>query len=187
MTASPQLTNETIVQLLQDNGISWKIYVHPDASGCATPSCLYGESYLNQFTYGKYVLDNMPNQFAPTTQLMTDIQNGTLPQVSFIEPAGYVGLDEHPTDTDVTNAPNVQAGAAYVESIVDGLMAARHGRTRSLSSPMTRAAGSMTTCRRTSPPPPTASSIRPIRQARTFPQIIRARSAASLSLASGCR
>ena len=119
---SPQLTNETIVQLLQDNGISWKIYVHPDASGCATPSCLYGESYLNQFTYGKYVLDNMPNQFAPTTQLMSDIQNGTLPQVSFIEPAGYVGLDEHPTDTDVTNAPNVQAGAAYVESIVDGLM-----------------------------------------------------------------
>src|SRR6266704_1835466 len=119
---SPQLTNETIVQLLQDNGISWKIYVHPDASGCATPSCLYGESYLNQFIYGKYVLDNMPNQFAPTTQLMSDIQNGTLPQVSFIEPAGYVGLDEHPTDTDVTNAPNVQAGAAYVESIVDGLM-----------------------------------------------------------------
>src|SRR5438552_18654529 len=98
------------------------VYVHPDASGCATPSCLYGESYLNQFTYGKYVLDNMPNQFAPTTQLMTDFQSGTLPQVSFIEPAGYVGLDEHPTDTDVTNAPNVQAGAAYVESIVDGLM-----------------------------------------------------------------
>jgi phospholipase C len=120
---SPQLTNETIVQLLQDKGISWKIYVHPDASGCVTPSCLYADSYLNQFTYGKYVLDNMPNQFASTTQLMTDIQSGTLPQVAFIEPAGYVGLDEHPTDTDVTNAPNVQSGAAYVESIVDALMA----------------------------------------------------------------
>jgi phospholipase C len=119
---SPPLTNETIFELLQDNGISWKIYVHPDASGCTTPSCLSAESYLNQFTYGQYVLNNLPNQFASTTQLMADIQNGTLPQVSFIEPAGYVGLDEHPTDSDVTSAPNVQVGAAYVESIVDALM-----------------------------------------------------------------
>jgi phospholipase C len=53
---------------------------------------------------------------------MSDIHNGTLPQVSFIEPAGYVGLDEHPSDTDVTDAPNVQVGAAYVKSIVDTLM-----------------------------------------------------------------
>jgi phospholipase C len=120
---SAPLPNQTIFQLLQDNNVSWKIYIHPDASGCVTPSCLAPYSYLNQFSYFKVVLNNMPNQFASTTQLMSDINNGTLPQVSFIEPAGYVGLDEHATDSDVPNAPNVQSAAAYVQSIVDSLMA----------------------------------------------------------------
>jgi phospholipase C len=120
---SQPLTNQTIFQLLQNNNISWKIYIHPDTTGCSTPGCLYGYSYLTQFAYAQFVITNMPNHFASTAQLMTDIQNGTLPQVSFIEPAGYVGLDEHPTGTDVTNAPNVQAGAHYVQSIIDGLMA----------------------------------------------------------------
>ena len=120
---SPQLTDETIIQLLQDNGISWKIYVHPDASGCATPSCLYAQSYINQFTYGSFILNTMPNQFASTTQLVTDMQNGILPQVAFVEPASEVALDEHPSDDDVTNPPNVQSGALYVEGFVDALMA----------------------------------------------------------------
>ncbi|HEU5335739.1 MAG TPA: alkaline phosphatase family protein [Terriglobales bacterium] len=120
---SPQLTNETIIQLLQDNGISWKIYVHPDKNGCATPSCLYAQSYLNQFTYGQYVINHMPNKFAPTAQLMTDIQNGTLPQVAFVEPASEVALDEHSSDDDVAGAPNVQSGSAYVASFINTLMA----------------------------------------------------------------
>jgi phospholipase C len=121
-TNSPPLTSETIVQLLQDNSIGWKIYVHPDASGCSTLSCLYNHSYLSQFTYGKFVLNNLPNQFASTTQLINDMQNGTLPQVSFIEPAGDAGLDEHSATSDA-NAPNVQAGAAFVQNLVDTLMA----------------------------------------------------------------
>jgi phospholipase C len=120
---SPQLTAEPIVQMLQDHGISWKIYVHPDKNGCATPSCLYAQSYLNQFTYGQYVIGHMPNQFASTTQLMSDIQNGTLPQVAFVEPASEVALDEHSSDDDVTNPPTVQSGAAYVSSFVNALMA----------------------------------------------------------------
>jgi phospholipase C len=120
---SPQLTDETIIQLLQDNGITWKIYVHPDGSGCATPSCLYKQSYLNQFAYGQYVINHMPNQFASTTQLMSDIQNGTLPQVAFVEPASEVALDEHATSVDVSDPPNVQSGAAYVSSFVNALMA----------------------------------------------------------------
>ena len=119
---SPQLTSETIIQLLQDHGISWKIYVHPDARGCATPSCLYAQSYLNQFAYGQYVINHMPNQFAPTTQLMSDITNGTLPQVAFVEPASEVALDEHSSDDDVTNPPNVQSGAAYVSGFINALM-----------------------------------------------------------------
>jgi phospholipase C len=118
---SPQLTSETIIQLLQDHGISWKIYVHPNPQGCATPSCLYAQSYLNQFTYGQYVINHMPNQFASTTQLMSDIKNGTLPQVVFVEPASEVALDEHATGEDVTDPPNVQSGAAYVSSFINAL------------------------------------------------------------------
>ena len=118
----PPLTNQTIFQLLQNHGVSWKIYVHPDGSGCATPSCLYAQSYLNQFSYGQYVINHTPNQFVPISQLLSDMQNGTLPQVAFVEPAGEVGLDEHPSDDDVTNPPNVQAGAAYVANIVNTLM-----------------------------------------------------------------
>ena len=121
-TGSPPLTAETIFQLMQDNGISWKIYVHPDSSGCTTTSCLYSHSYLNQFTYGKFVLNNLPNQYATTAQLLTDMQNGTLPQVSFVEPAGYVGLDEHSPTVDGLSQESVQLGAAYVESMVNTLM-----------------------------------------------------------------
>lgn len=121
--SSSAVTNPTIFQLLEQNGITWKIYIHPDATGCSTPSCLAPYSYLNAFTYYQYVLNNMPNRFAPISQLLSDMQNGTLPQVSFVEPAGYVALDEHPSDDDVTNAPNLQAGAAYVANIINTLMA----------------------------------------------------------------
>ena len=119
---SPLLTSKTIFELMQNNDISWKIYVHPDSTGCTTPSCLAKYSYLNQFTYNRYVLNNLPNQFAPTAQLMSDMQNGTLPQVSFLEPAGYVGLDEHSNDTDILQPPSVQTGANYIAGIVNTLM-----------------------------------------------------------------
>ena len=128
-SGSPQLTGETIFQLMQDHNVSWKIYVHPDPnstpSNCATPQCLAPKSYLNQWTYYQYVLNNLPNQFASTAQLTSDIQNGTLPQVSFLEPAGYAGLDEHASDNDVPGpqAPNVQAGAKYISGIINTLMA----------------------------------------------------------------
>lgn len=122
-TNSPPLTAQTIFQLMQNNSVTWKIYVHPDSSGCTTASCLYSHSYLSQFTYGQTVLNTLPNQLAPTSQLLTDMQNGTLPQVSFIEPAGYVGFDEHSPTADLTGAATIQAGAVYVQSLVDALMA----------------------------------------------------------------
>ena len=124
-SGSLRLTGKTIFELMQDNNVSWKIYIHPDSTGCTTPQCLAPYSYLNQWTYYQYVLKNLPNQFASTTQLTSDIQNGTLPQVSFLEPAGYVGLDEHASDNDVPGpqAPNVQAGAKYISGIINTLMA----------------------------------------------------------------
>ncbi|MBV9342149.1 MAG: hypothetical protein JO159_14850 [Acidobacteria bacterium] len=122
--SSGQLSNQTIFQLLDQAGISWKIYIHPDASGCTSPSCLFPYSYFSQFTYSQTVLNNTPSRFASTIQLMNDMQNGTLPQVAFIEPAGYVGLDEHPTIVD-TGGASVQAGAGYVAGIANGLMSSQ--------------------------------------------------------------
>lgn len=122
LQANEHLTSEPIFQLLQDNGVSWKIYVAPDKTGCTTQSCLSDHSYLKQFSYNNYVLANLPNAYSTTDQLLTDMQNGTLPQVAYVEPAGYLGLDEHPTGTDVTGGPNVQAGAKYISGIINALM-----------------------------------------------------------------
>jgi phospholipase C len=120
---SPALSGSpTIFERLDDNKISWKIYVHQPANPCSTPGCLEGYSYLSQWQYAQTVLQNSPNNFQTTDQLMSDLQNGTLPQVAFIEPAGYVALDEHPTDSDAAGAPNVQNGALYVSGIINAFM-----------------------------------------------------------------
>ncbi len=124
LPTSPQLTDQTIFQLLQNNGITWKIYVHPDASGCSTTKCLYAQSYINQFTFGNTILQKYPQNLAPISQYLSDVQNGTLPQVAFIEPASVSLLDEHPADDDLpANAiPNVESGSAYAASLINALM-----------------------------------------------------------------
>jgi len=123
---STLLTAPIIFQSLQNAGITWKIYVHPDASGCTTASCLYKMSYIQNFTYGQTILNSFPQNIVSTTQFVTDAQNGTLPQFAFIEPASSVGLDEHPADTDpLPGQPaccSVQAGADYVKSLIDPVM-----------------------------------------------------------------
>jgi phospholipase C len=95
----------TIFTLLQNAGISWKVY---------TTS---GNTYLGYFGafYGKYKATHV----FPVSQYLADLQNGTLPQVAFIETgvekseeSGTSELDEHP-DT------NIQKGAAYVSSLIN--------------------------------------------------------------------
>ena len=118
----PQLSGPVIFQLLQQKGVSWKIYIHPDVSGCATASCLYAMSYVQNFMYGNTILQQFPQNIVPTSQFITDAQNGTLPQVAMIEPPSNVGLDEHPADDDSVPCCSVQAGAHFVSSLVDALM-----------------------------------------------------------------
>src|SRR5579864_5005311 len=118
----PQLSGPVIFQLLQQKGVSWKIYVHPDASGCATASCLYAMSYVQNFMYGNTILQQFPQNIVPTSQFITDAQSGTLPQVAMIEPPSNLGLDEHPADDDSVPCCSVQAGAHFVSSLVNTLM-----------------------------------------------------------------
>ncbi|HEV7522818.1 MAG TPA: alkaline phosphatase family protein [Candidatus Angelobacter sp.] len=120
---NPQLTAKTIGELMDENKITWKDYVHPlnVPNPCTTPSCLLGQSYFAQFTFGQKIVQNEPQRLATVDQFLTDANNGTLPQVSFIEPASAEGLDEHPADIG-SGAVNIQTGAKFVASLINGLM-----------------------------------------------------------------
>jgi phospholipase C len=117
-----------IFEKLQAAGITWKIYVHPVVNPtCSTTQCLYEQSYVQNFTYGPTIRDQYPQNLATTDQFITDAENGTLPQVAQIEPASEPGLDEHPSDYDPTPQQpvpccSVQAGAAFVSTLINAVM-----------------------------------------------------------------
>ena len=92
---------KTIMQLLDENHITWKDYVHPlhGPTPCTTAQCLLGQSYMAQFNYASTIVKTSRKISCPVDQFLTDANNGTLPQVVFIEPASAEGLDEHPTDS----------------------------------------------------------------------------------------
>jgi len=118
------LTATTIFQELQNAGITWKIYVNPDNTPCAsdpTPQCLLTQSYVQNFQWGQTIPANYPQSLVPISQYFTDLQNGTLPQVALIEPASAAGLDEHGSDSDPYPI-DIQLGANYVSSLINALM-----------------------------------------------------------------
>jgi phospholipase C len=118
------LTAAPIFEALQNAGISWKIYVNPDNTPCAsnpTPQCLLTLSYVQNFQWGQTIPANYPNSLVPISQYFSDLKNGTLPQVAMIEPASSAGLDEHGSDSDQFPI-NIQLGANYVSSLINALM-----------------------------------------------------------------
>ncbi|MGH9530109.1 MAG: alkaline phosphatase family protein, partial [Terriglobales bacterium] len=133
-----QIPSPIIFEELQNAGITWKVYVYPDPNphtygslSCAAndtrPQCLYQISYLHDFTYGQTIVNQYPQNIVPISQFYTDASAGTLPQVAQVEPASAVGLDEHaadfdPTPQNPTPCCSVQAGAAYVKSLIDAVM-----------------------------------------------------------------
>ena len=99
-----QINIPTIFDELQAAGITWKNYVQDYPNG----------SSLKPFpAFAKYVGTNI----VPASQYFDDLKNGTLPQVAFIERDSIDGLDEHPGQ-----GVNIQKGAAYVASLINGLM-----------------------------------------------------------------
>lgn len=109
-TCPPPLPSETIFEALDKAGISWKIY-KTDTS----PSFLGLFSYASAPGVQAKIVPVNPNYF-------NDLAAGTLPQVAMIE-AGYGnGLDEHPTGDDTKPASDIQKGAAYVSTLINGLM-----------------------------------------------------------------
>jgi phospholipase C len=110
---APPLTNKTIFELLDENNISWKVYV----TNSNSPDPLSGTLFsMYAYAHGAGL-----KNIVPATQFLTDAASGTLPQVAMIEPGyGVSDTDEHPA----TNTPggSVQRGSAYVASLINGLM-----------------------------------------------------------------
>lgn len=99
-----QINIPTIFDELEKAGVSWKNYVQDFPKG----------SSLRPFpAYSKYV----GSKIVPMSDYFSDLTNGTLPQVAFIERDSREGLDEHPGGGN-----SVQKGAAYVASILTALM-----------------------------------------------------------------
>lgn len=129
-------TATTIFQELQTAGVSWKIYVNSTATGCAGPpyqaSCLITFSYLMHFKWGQVIPQNYPNNIGSIGPLGTcggtpcdfenDLASRTLPEVVLIEPASPAALDEHGSNDDRFPV-NIQAGAKYVSSLINAVMA----------------------------------------------------------------
>ncbi len=112
--SSPPLTTKTIFDALQAAGITWKVYV-TDLTYANPPA---QDSALNFFTTaGLY-----PNNIVPVSQFLTDVANGTLPAVSYIEPGYNAGYDEHPGLDDNNPGANIQVGAQYVSTLTNALM-----------------------------------------------------------------
>ena len=118
-----------IFQSLQNANITWRVYVDPDGTPCSGDTgstlnqCLANLSYVNMFTFESQVQGNpaLYQNFVPISQFTTDTQNGTLAQVSLIEPASDAGLDEHPSDSDAYPV-NIQLGAQFAAGLINTLM-----------------------------------------------------------------
>jgi phospholipase C len=100
-------TQETIFQLLNSFGVSWAYYFQ-DTSIMLGQWNVWGDQVL----INSHVFP-LANWFSTLSSPNADTD---LPSVVFIERAGEIGLDEHPSN-------NIQAGAARAAQIINALLA----------------------------------------------------------------
>lgn len=116
----PELNVTNIFQLLDNAGVSWKVY-YSDVGPSGTPL-----TTLTNFVWGTQHAD--AQHLAPVdctlsatpcaagqTDYFTDLKNGNLPSVVLIEPGFDTGRDEHPGNP-------VQIGAVYDEKLMQAFM-----------------------------------------------------------------
>jgi phospholipase C len=103
---SAPLTNWTIFNVLQNAGISWKIY-YTDVS----PTTKAPDTYASEFAQ----LNGFSANIVPLSQYYSDLTNGTLPAVAMIEGGRNSGLAEQA-------GVNIQTGATQVETILKAFM-----------------------------------------------------------------
>jgi phospholipase C len=137
-TLVTQANSKTIWAELDAAGVSWKFYLSDwdPTNPTAASSCPLSSTSNKCFTFFRFFTDyntlvtNSKTQHVfSIDQYFTDVQNGTLPAVAFIEAGMQTGRDEHPTNNlgpDIAVpqgvAIRVQSGAAWVSKIVNALM-----------------------------------------------------------------
>ena len=109
---TPLFTNKTIFEALQDAGISWKVYVTDPNTNLIQSSAMARYTFSYKF----------PQNFVPASEFVDDAANNKLPQVAMIDPGYSIGTDEHPFDVPLHPGGDVQKGAEYVSSLINGLM-----------------------------------------------------------------
>src|SRR4051794_31240382 len=92
-------TPKTIFRQLTEAGVNWKYY--------------YQDSSVFLADWADW--NTQQGKVVKIDQYYTDLQNGTLPSVVFLERASQLLLDEHP-------GTNLQKGAANTKKLVDALM-----------------------------------------------------------------
>src|SRR5438477_118124 len=113
-----QFTNKTIFEQLNDNNISWRIYVS-DSGGS-----LQSHTELGMYTFA----NSHGSNFVSASQFMTDVQNGTLPAVAEVDPGFAAGTDEHAEQDDSHPGGKIQVGAQYVSNLINALMQSPSGK-----------------------------------------------------------
>jgi phospholipase C len=108
------LANQTIFDSLQSAGVTWKVYV-TDLTHATPP---IQDSTLNMFASASKYTSNI----VPVSQFLSDVANGTLPSVAYIDPGFTSGLDEHPGLDDGAPGGSVQVGSQYVSTLINDLM-----------------------------------------------------------------
>ena len=124
----PPTNQRSIADVLLEHNVSWKSYNDQWDAYLTDPYQLnYGTvgpnsdqycNICNPFQYQTQIMTNKKIREAhitDTDQLYTDIQNGTLPAVSFVKPSGWV--DGHPASSKW----NLYEG--FVKKIVDAVQA----------------------------------------------------------------
>ena len=107
-TSPTEFSQRTIFNLLDEAGISWKIYFSE-------------EPFAYEFAY---VRNHAPGNAVPIQQYYNDAQAGTLPQVAFVDPLfNLTGAENRNTENDEHPPANMQVGESFVAGVVNALFA----------------------------------------------------------------
>jgi phospholipase C len=104
------LKSKHIFQLLDEAGITWKVYHVPQSSEPQAPD---PATYFLSYSWSQDPA-HQNGHWVLLDEYFNDLKNGTLPQVALVESAS--GLDEHPGEG------NILRGQAHVASIINALM-----------------------------------------------------------------
>ena len=127
------ITDENIFRLLNNAGISWKVYAQSYAAAggtVTTPDRANGTSYYrrhNGATWYSDILSNVDgsaNKVVDLSQLSVDLANGTLPRYMIIVPDGNHDAHDCPVGlTTCTVAQKLSATDAFLSSTLTPILA----------------------------------------------------------------